>query len=138
MKKIAYQKITCSIQQNARKTYRCFPVFGGGQGGFQGIIILSFFDLVACVSSSSLLAHFPETRTFVAIQWHISGHSGLSQNGESGSIKAIVNARSDDHCELELGWPWRLTTGASRTSSGPELTLVLHLCKINREKSISK
>jgi hypothetical protein len=76
------------------------------------MISLSFFD----VDSSAIESQ--DTGTFVAIQWHISDHSGLSRDGASGSVKAMVYVSPEDREELELEVAWSLMVGASLSSSG--------------------
>jgi len=76
------------------------------------MISLSFFDSMDGISSS-VIVDFEEMATFVAIQWHISDHSGFFLDGASGSVKAIVYVRPDNDDEIAAESMWSLTVGAS-------------------------
>ena len=66
----------------ARKTYRCFPVFGGGPGGLYGMSSSAFARWPFSVTLASL-----SRVRFAAIQWHISDHLGSLRDGASGSVR---------------------------------------------------
>jgi hypothetical protein len=101
---------------NARKTYLCFPVFAGGPGGLYFIICLNF--LVMCTFSADEEEEL-DTFTPVAIQWHISLHSGLSRDGASGSVMAMVYFKEDDFLNvLDVGSSCSSIVGVSCRSSG--------------------
>jgi len=103
---------------NTTKTYLCLPVLGGGPGGLYSIISLSFF--VAYGVSGCWREEELDIDTPVAIQWHISLHSGLSREGASGSVRAIVYSREDDvrMDVLDVGSSCNSIFGVSCSSSG--------------------